>query len=620
MPGTGCLTYGNFFVDDPRLGVSIVLTSHRHWLASLAAIAMLAGPFCLPTQAADPAVAALLKILKSGRLPAERLPKVVEMICRGGDAEDLGTVYELALTPESAQSGLQAQAFEALADAMQNRKVKPQADLSQLKKLIASGKTEEEQKTQLAAIKLAALWKVEAIRDELVAILSNPEAGEAFQTAALDGLVAIGGDASLQAIEKLSAAGKPMPMRLTATAALANFDLNLAAARAAGVLADLAPGDDPVAMLEAFFTKKNGPATLAAALEKVKLSTDAAKIALRTMYSVGQNDPALSAVLSRAAGVAVDPPPPTPEEVAKLVEEVNAHGDAARGEVIFRRGDVSCLKCHAISRAGGEIGPDLSAVGGTSPVDYLVKSVLMPDEQVKEAYETKIIATFDGGIFQGIITNRENDRITLKDAGGKVVVIPIDDIEEETKGKSLMPAGLTKFLTREELVDLVKFLSELGKAGSDYAIRDIPSIQRWRVLKTTNKDLLAESPNVEILRQYILAAPPESWFPVYGKVAGFLPLADAVAVAKSKVIYLQGEVQIIEPGELTLQINSIEGVEIWIDAEPFGQQSIVTTKFDAGRHKITLRVDTAARAATELRLEVRRPAGAGTQYEVVGGS
>ena len=64
--------------------------------------------------------------------------------------------------------------------------------------------------------------------------------------------------------------------------------------------------------------------------------------------------------------------------MAQLIREV-ADGDAARGEDVFRRADLSCLKCHAVSQAGGQIGPDLSALGSTSPVDYIINSIYDPD-------------------------------------------------------------------------------------------------------------------------------------------------------------------------------------------------------------------------------------------------
>ena len=39
------------------------------------------------------------------------------------------------------------------------------------------------------------------------------------------------------------------------------------------------------------------------------------------------------------------------------------------------------------------------------------------------------------------------------------------DIEEEAEGKSMMPTGLTKFLTKGELLYLIRFISELGRPG-----------------------------------------------------------------------------------------------------------------------------------------------------------
>ena len=38
-------------------------------------------------------------------------------------------------------------------------------------------------------------------------------------------------------------------------------------------------------------------------------------------------------------------------------------------------------------------------------------------------------------------------------------------IDTETNGKSLMPEGITRFLTHGEQLDLIRFVSELGKPG-----------------------------------------------------------------------------------------------------------------------------------------------------------
>ncbi len=53
---------------------------------------------------------------------------------------------------------------------------------------------------------------------------------------------------------------------------------------------------------------------------------------------------------------------------------------------------------------------------------------------------------------------------------------------------SLMPAGLTEALTRPELIDLVRFLSQLGKIGP-YSVGTERVLRRWQLLEATHEVL-----------------------------------------------------------------------------------------------------------------------------------
>ncbi|MBM4077414.1 MAG: c-type cytochrome, partial [Planctomycetes bacterium] len=377
--------------------------------------------------------------------------------------------------------------------------------------------------------------------------------------------------------------------------------------------------DNPAELLDAFFQRKGGSDLLAASLKSRKLSVDVAKMSLRYMYSVGHSDAALSDILSSAAGIAADPPPPTPEEVAQLVTDVISRGNAARGEIIFRRSDVSCMRCHSVSRAGGQVGPDLSALGGSSPVDYVVNSILNPNLAVKEQYVTRIFALANGTVLTGIVLDRDEQRIRMRDAQSKLVTIPTADVEEEVEGKSLMPQGLTKFLTRDEVVDLAKFISELGKPG-EYEIRKTPSIQRWRVLKNPPKELTDEVPHLEHLRQYVLSSPPEAWSSVYGKVAGSLPLHELRTNSQPVVLILQGEIQVNEPGEITFDVTTTERLQTWVDDQQFDNPKTVKVSLGAGRHVVTVRVEVSTTESPELKIELKKPENSTIQFDVVGGS
>jgi len=47
---------------------------------------------------------------------------------------------------------------------------------------------------------------------------------------------------------------------------------------------------------------------------------------------------------------------------------------------------LNCSACHAIGGKGGNIGPDLGALGTAQPVDFIIGAVLDPNREVKEGY------------------------------------------------------------------------------------------------------------------------------------------------------------------------------------------------------------------------------------------
>jgi putative heme-binding domain-containing protein len=562
-------------------------------------------------------VAPLMKLLKSGRLPPERVASVVELVCRSGNADDLAEVFELAMKPESEKNHVRMKALSGLADAAFTRKIKPAGDLSGIAKLITPDNLDAHRGIQLMAIRLGASWKENAVVAPLQKVLENSAADAEFQQAALDGLAQLGTPEARKTIEQLAAAG-PLTVRYQAIAALVTFNLPQAAKDGAAAVAATTSKHDPGPMLDAFFNQQGGAKALSEALEKTKLPHDAALIALRYMYSIGQTHAELSNVLSKAAGIADDPPPPTAEQLKQLSADVVAKGDAARGEKVFRRADVACLKCHAVSKAGGQVGPDLSPVGANSPVDYVVSSILMPDQAIKEQYLTRVIVTMEGKVYQGIVVDRDDKRVILKEASGKQITIPTADIDEEAEGGSLMPKGLTKFLTRDELLDLARFISELGKPG-EYAIRSTPTVQRWRVLKPVPAELASEVPNVEVVRQRLLEANSGPWIPLYSKVVGDLPLDEAAAHSGSAVVYVQGEVNVTRAGDVHIHLNSADQVQTWVDAEPFESRADITLRLEEGAHKLTFRIDTAARKDKHLKVELLKPDGTEAEFEPVGG-
>src|SRR5262249_27268761 len=142
-----------------------------------------------------------------------------------------------------------------------------------------------------------------------------------------------------------------------------------------------------------------------------------------------------------------------------------SQGDPERGEAVYRRKETLCLKCHPIAGAGGQVGPGLESIGASAPADYLVDALLQPNKAVKEGYHALTVALGDGRVVTGIKVRQTDTALVVRDADDREVSLPLGEIEDQKPAGSLMPAGLTETMTESELLDLVRFLSELGKIG-----------------------------------------------------------------------------------------------------------------------------------------------------------
>jgi putative heme-binding domain-containing protein len=216
-------------------------------------------------------------------------------------------------------------------------------------------------------------------------------------------------------------------------------------------------------LLNAVLTKRNAIIPFAKALDASQpIPADNAIHIRRLVETSGIKNGELLAALSKLGSVQRSPR--SMDQLALLVEQ-SARGNVAQGREIFQRAELTCIKCHAVKGKGGEIGPDLSSIGAAAPVDYLIESLLAPSNKIKEGYRMSVIITEDGDAYSGTVV-REDDRIVLiRNAVGQENRILKSKIESrETSGTSMMPSGLTANLPDEEFLDLIAYLSSLGRA------------------------------------------------------------------------------------------------------------------------------------------------------------
>ncbi len=133
-------------------------------------------------------------------------------------------------------------------------------------------------------------------------------------------------------------------------------------------------------------------------------------------------------------------------------------GNLQRGRKVFTK---NCSICHRVGDIGFQVAPELASVQNKSPSDLLL-AILDPNREAQPNYNTYTVITTDGRIFNGIIANEGANSITIRRAEAKDDVVLRSNIDELiASGKSLMPEGLEKELTEQDLADVIAFVKSI---------------------------------------------------------------------------------------------------------------------------------------------------------------
>ena len=106
--------------------------------------------------------------------------------------------------------------------------------------------------------------------------------------------------------------------------------------------------------------------------------------------------------------------------------------------------------------------PDLATVKERI-ADALLEQILDPNREVNPVYINYTLATTDGRVLTGIISGESATSVTLKRAEGAGETVLRANIEElVSTGLSIMPEGVEKDVTPEQMVDLIALLRRGG--------------------------------------------------------------------------------------------------------------------------------------------------------------
>jgi hypothetical protein len=186
--------------------------------------------------------------------------------------------------------------------------------------------------------------------------------------------------------------------------------------------------------------------------------------------------------------------------------------------------------------------------------------------------------------------------------GGKIVLRRTCLAFQRIQTRSVGDFKILYFESFYELIDLVRFVSELGKPGA-YETRNVPVVRRWR--SVLSEEMAA--PGVPDIVET----------PLYSLVSGDLPL-EGLPTDDFNRAKVRCEIEVTTPGKILFKFNNTDGLRMWIDNEEIEPHSELVTELGRGKHSALFQIKLDKRE-TPLRLEVTETPESAGRVQVVSG-
>jgi putative heme-binding domain-containing protein len=553
--------------------------------------------YALNCVSADKAAPAIRAVIENKLVPEAEMQQFVELLYARGNVNDLAAEIDKTDWAKEKPAAL-VKRLELMQRVAARNPAAPQ-NASKLIPLVKH----DDPTVRAAAYRLVGQWRGGDVFETLRDSVADAKTPLELRVAAANGL--IHNPAATPLLRELAEKNEtPAALRIEVALLLTPRDVNSGAGLVAKFLQDETAASAIAPHWPTLLGVKNASGELTKVLKDAKLPPEAARITLRAVKKLPGQDKLLAAI-SAAGGIKAGQRVWSDAEKQEILASLTSKGDAARGEAIYRRAELNCLKCHAIGGAGGNVGPELRSLGASSQPDYILESLLDPSKKIKEGYNAVMVVDDAGRTTQGLRVRTTDTELVLRNAEGIEVAIPKNKIDEQTDSpNSLMPLSLFDELTVQEVTDLTRFLSELGKDGP-YAIGQRNLARRWQTPAP-----IAENFNLLNRQGVPVAVDPKSgvtWKSIYTTVAGTLPETEVTQVRyggrKTGVGFLRTEIEVTTPGKLSLKLNDIKGLSLWIGSEGQVVRDNMIVDLPVGKHTILLTIEMAEREApVELEL------------------
>ncbi len=139
-------------------------------------------------------------------------------------------------------------------------------------------------------------------------------------------------------------------------------------------------------------------------------------------------------------------------------------GDDARGRVLFEK---RCSSCHRLRGIGKSIGADLTALKDRTS-GALLTAILDPNRAVEAKFLSYTAVTNAGKSVSGMLLSESGNSVTLVSTDGKEHVLLRKDLDQLISSqRSLMPEGLEKDLSKQDIADVIAFVQRSGQTPKE---------------------------------------------------------------------------------------------------------------------------------------------------------
>ena len=156
------------------------------------------------------------------------------------------------------------------------------------------------------------------------------------------------------------------------------------------------------------------------------------------------------------------------EDLAASVEEMSHGRDFAHARQTFQV--ANCIACHRLNDVGNEMGPDLSKLDEKLQATDILRELLDPSRKINEKYYSYTFLLESGSVVSGLVIEETDEVVKVVEnplAATEPRVLNVDEIEERQRSDvSIMPKGLLDKLTRDEILDLIAYITARGREDS----------------------------------------------------------------------------------------------------------------------------------------------------------